>query len=358
MEFTMKKLFLMALTTFTLLFLGVAFAHDTGHQTGNFVGPDVTDESLVAVTGLDFDSGDCDANGNITFNYGFDLINQTPNGLGYSETTSYGTLANRTIIEQATNRAPGEGQSYVITLAHKEFFEGAVTDLGNNPSHPAIYRFRTVFCPPQPQPFGDMDGMNPVADDTFFILDITVGECAYNENLDADVSEVSWSLTPNGNYADTERPQGALWIRTGDDTTYNIPIPVDANSASANAYGFMPVARTESQNSSSYIGWDTGQPYMYFQMADDRLRLPNNPPDPDNIFDTTADDFTSHLTKVGTMCEPSQEASEPEPTPEPEEIEEIAATGNDTSNFFVASAILVLFGAFLCMGSLVIKKAE
>ena len=28
-----------------------------------------------------------------------------------------------------------------------------------------------------------------------FILDITVGECAYNENLDADVSEVSWSLT-------------------------------------------------------------------------------------------------------------------------------------------------------------------
>ena len=49
-------------------------------------------------------------------------------------------------------------------------------------------------------------------------------------------------------------------------------------------------------------------------MVDDRLRLPNNPPDPDNIFDTTADDFTSHLTKVGTMCEPSQEASEPEPT--------------------------------------------
>ena len=305
---------------------GVALAHDVGHQETNMVGPDVTDTGIMNTS---LTLSECDANGMTQVDYSFEGTVQPATGLGWSEISYYGSTPDVntiTFLAQNVARTVGEAVTHQFQISHKQYFESAVTEVGSNPAHPSIYRLRTAFCPPQPQPFGDMDGMNPTADDTYFILDITVGECAYNENLDADVTEVSWTLTPNGNFLPEQRPRGAFWWRKGNDTEFSKP-----SSITHNDYGFMRVERETSYNSYSQIGWETGQPYMYFQMVDERLRLPNNPPDMNNMFDPTADDFTSHLVKVGTNCP----------------IPEIANTGNYGFNMLVVSASIMFTGAWL-----------
>ena len=308
---------------------GVALAHDVGHQETDMTGPDVTDEGLMNAS---ITMSECDANGNTTINYTYEGINPTQQGLGWNDITYYATAPGVDInfLAQNVGRQIGEVVNHQAVLSHKQFFETAIIETGSAPDHPTVYRFRSAFCPPFPN-IADAPENNPVNDATYFDLDIVIGECLYNEVLDAMVNEVSWTLTPVSQLAEEELPRGALWWGKGDGSFVQAPYDYGYND-----YGFMPIERGSALAGTDYsgysqIGYEHGYPFMYFHIVDERLRLPNNPPDINDLFDPTAPDTISHSRKIETTC----------PTPE------IANTGNYGFNMFVISMAIMFAGAWL-----------
>ncbi len=308
---------------------GVALAHDVGHQETDMTGPDVTDANIMSAT---LTMSECDAGGYTTIDYTYEGINPTPQGLGWNDTTYYATDVGGggTFLAQNVGRQIGEVVNHQAILSHKQFFETAIIETGSAPDHPTVYRFRSAFCPPSPDLL-NLPTENPIDDDTYYDLDITIGECAYMEFYDGFVNNVSWTLTPVSQLAEEELPRGAFWWRKGTDTEMASPYDYGLN-----AYGFMPIERGSavagtSYNGYSQIGYDAGMPFMSFHIVDERLRLPNSPPDPDNLFDVQGADTISHSRKIVTTCP----------------IPEIANTGNYGFNMFVISMAIMFAGAWL-----------